>query len=229
MIRLFQHLLPNARAWRLTIDKNLRRFFAGLSVLPADIQQFVDAVWQDVFPATTRQLSLWEDQFGLPAAVLTDAERRARITAAWLATGGQSPRYIQDVLQAAGFAVYVHEWWEPGTNPPVARNPNDVITQGAANTPFLMSDGGGDAQDGDAVAQDGATLSLTGYLLVNKIPGVSYAVPTNPQHYPYIFYVGGETFPDVANVPESRRDEFENLLLKISPTEQWIGVLVGYV
>ena len=30
-LRVFKHLLPNARAWRITVDKKLRQFFEGLS------------------------------------------------------------------------------------------------------------------------------------------------------------------------------------------------------
>ena len=31
------------------------------------------------------------------------------------------------MLQGAGFPVFVHEWWTPGSDPVVARNPNLVI------------------------------------------------------------------------------------------------------
>jgi hypothetical protein len=40
--------------------------------------------------------------------------------------------------------------------------------------------------------------------------------------------VGGETYPNLAQVAANRRDEFEDLLLKLCPAQLWIGVLVGY-
>lgn len=268
--RIFQHILPNARAWRLTIDKNLRQFFEGLSGLGADTKEFLDLIWLDIFPASTRDLAAWEQQWGLPDAGLTEQERRDRLDATWKALGGQSPRYIEDTLQAAGFDVYVHEWWVPiGGRPgggsidndvtPVPRNPNVYLDDGSGGFAALMFDGGADSQDGDSESQDGSTSEAIGYPLVNKILEVAersfgdgsvesqdggfsmqdgarlltysqkqYVLPTDPTKYPFFLYLGGQTFPDNAPVSQSRREEFENLCLKICPTEQWLGILVTY-
>lgn len=269
-LNIFKHVLPNARAWRITVEKTLRSFFEGLTEFPADIKDFFDLIWTDIDPQETRELPVWENQFGLTDAVLSEQQRRDRLDGAWKALGGQSPRYIQDTLQAAGFDVYVHEWWTPsiehptggsvnGDVTPVARNPFDYLDDGTTGLPFLMVDGTGDAQDGDSVSQDGSTATPVGYPLVNKIfeeseeiigdgspfmqdGGVQaqdggilsiysrkqYLIPADTTKYPFFLYVGGATFPDQANIQASRRDEFEDLCLKICPTEQWIGVLVNY-
>jgi uncharacterized protein YmfQ (DUF2313 family) len=108
--RQFEHLLPRGEAWRITLEKTLRKFFEGLGPNTDDAVNFVDLVFLDLFPDTTRELAQWETQFGLPGTG-TDTERRASLLAAWQASGGQSPRYLQDVMQAAGFDVYVFEWW----------------------------------------------------------------------------------------------------------------------
>ncbi len=55
-----------------------------------------------------------------------------------------------------------------------------------------------------------------------------YTIPTDPKKWPYFLYIGGENFPDLAQVDPSRRDEFEDLCLKISPAQQWLGILVSY-
>lgn len=173
----YQHLLPNARAWRITADKRLRQFFQGLTGLPADIQEFFDLIWSDLQPATTRQLSDWEFEFGLADYNLTESERRARLASAWQATGGQSPRYIQDTLQAAGFDVYVHEWWEPGSNPPIARNPSAYLNNDNAVV-YLIEAGEAIAEAGEVLAEAGETVGAPGYPLVNKIiSSVSEIVP----------------------------------------------------
>lgn len=181
--RIFQHLLPNAKAWRLTIDKKLRQFFQGLSGIGSDINNFFDLVWLDIFPDTTRELTKWEGEFGLLDTLTDEQERRDRLAAAWKALGGQSPRYIQDTLQSAGFDVYVHEWWVPGTEPDVdvsgpatARNPFTYLNDGTVVVQYFSSDGNADMQDGDlVVGMDGVTSQPTGYALVNKIyiPDVS--------------------------------------------------------
>lgn len=176
-LRIFQHLLPRARAWCITIDKELRQFFDGLaSGLGDPTKLFIDQVWEDLDPQKTRELDAWEKQFGLITAVLTDQERRNRLDAAWKAKGGQDPRYIEDTLQAAGFSVYVHEWWVPGSEPTIGvldaatpRNPLLYLNDNIQPIQYISNDGGLDMQDGDTLAQDGASVQPTGYPLVNKI------------------------------------------------------------
>lgn len=169
-LRLFKHLLPNAKAWRLTVDKQLRQFFDGLSGLGSDIRTYFDLIYLDLFPETTRDISGWEQQFGLANTLTIEQERRDRLTATWQAVGGQSPRYIQNTLQAAGFNVYVHEWWQlPVVGSPVPRNPLLYLDDGSGGFTLLMNDGAADTQDGDANSQDGSTGGPTGFPLVNKI------------------------------------------------------------
>jgi hypothetical protein len=269
-LNVFKHLLPNARAWRLVIDRPLRQFFQGLTGIGSDSKTFLDGVYNDIDPQLTRELPAWESQFALPSTILTLQQRRDRLSAAWKAVGGQSPRYIQDTLQEAGFDVYVHEWYIPSTEhptggsvnndvTPVARDPFTYLDDGTGGLPFLMYDGTADAQDGDALAQDGSTLTPAGYPLVNKLLESSvviisdgstqmqdggqsaqdgglitvyskkqYVIPVDATKYPYFLYIGGASFPNQSNVSNSRRDEFENLCLKICPTEQWLGILVNY-
>jgi hypothetical protein len=176
-LRIFKHLLPNARAWQLTINKRLREFFEGLTDLGNDSKTFFDEIWLDIFPETTRELDKWENQWGLSNTIVNEQDRRNRLDATWKALGGQSPRYIQDTLQASGFDVYLHKWWVPGTEPAIgvntcviARNPADFINDGAQPLEYDANDGGINMEDGDPnTAQDGSTIQPTAYLLVNKV------------------------------------------------------------
>ncbi len=115
---IIKHLLPKAKAWLITIEKRLKEFFNGLTGIGEDAKEFTDDAWRDIFPQTTRELPAWEQQFGLSQInTLTTQQKRDRLAAAWSATGGQSPSYIQGVLQENGFDVYLHEWWIPATEP----------------------------------------------------------------------------------------------------------------
>lgn len=269
-LRLYQHLLPDGRAWRTTVDKRLRQFFTGLADAPSDVKDAADSVWADLLPETTDKLNEWERQFGLPGSVVSDQDRRLRLAATWRSlVGGQSPRYIQDTLQAAGFDVYVHEWWEPSTPPtpgsfgsPTPRNPLLYLRREFTGAAFLVECGEAEAQCGELFAEAGNSLQPRGYPLVNKItetvPDIlplcgesfveagepeavcgnytefieklrEYIVPDDPTKWPYFLYIGGETFGDIAQVDPKRKDEFEALCLKISPTQQWLGILVEYV
>jgi hypothetical protein len=225
-LRVYQHLLPDSEAWRLVQGKLLTKFFEGLTNLPSDARIFVDQVYGDLFPDSTRELAEWEYQFGLTASDDEDA-RRLQIDAAWKALGGQSPRYLQDVMQAAGFPVYVHEWWASGP-PWVARDPRDYT-----ETPRI----GSDIQCGEAIAQCGEPTAQCNRFLANE-PGYIVnlnltreappGIPSNPTKWPFFLYWGAETFGVRAAVPASRRAEFERLLLKICPTHLWLVTLVDF-
>jgi hypothetical protein len=241
-LRLYKHLLPRAKAWQITTVKRLREFFDGLSSFPADIKLFVDQVWEDIFPATTRELDQWEDQFGLPDTGLTEQERRDRLDAAWKAKGGQDPTYIQETLQGAGFDVYVHEWWVPGSEPavdsPAAATPRDPVTTLVAPAYALVNpittiaplylayfDGGALPNENQFGAAD-TQFGRYDELLFSTLP---YDIPTDTATWPYFLYIGDAVFPSLASVPLSRKEEFEALCLKICPAQQWLGILVNYV
>lgn len=109
MLNALRHLLPDSTAWRLIVDRLLKKYLTGLSSVGSDVVGFVDDVSDDLLPATTRELPAWQKQFGIDA-LGGDAAQRADLAAAWAATGGQSPAYLQSILHAAGFAnVFVYD------------------------------------------------------------------------------------------------------------------------
>lgn len=265
----FKHLLPNARAWRITVTKTLRSFFSGLTGVSEDTRTFLDGVYTDLDPAQTRELDAWERQFALASLGLTEQQRRDRLDGAWKALGGQDPNYVQTTLRSAGFDVYVHEWWAPGTEPPpgvkacvTPRNPTLVLRRDSVGTVFIVECGEAVAECGEADAEAGNSLEPRGYPLVNKVfisaPDIfvtcgeanldfgeavaecgnfneiavtkrNYVIPVDPAKWPYFLYIGAQTYGDIAQVDPKRRDEFENLCLRICPAQQWLGILVEYV
>jgi len=259
-LRIIKHLLPTGRAWRLTPDKPLRSFFEGLTGLGEDSREFIDRAYFDLYPATTRDLDAWDVQFALPDVGLDEQGRRDRLDGAWKAFGGQDPRYIQDTLQAAGFDVYVHEWWDPNS-PPTSRDPRAYLTQTTGSPRYVVECGEALAECGEALAEAGESNEPQGYPLVNKVVGAErnltalcgevamgcgealaecgqydeftlaqkiYTVPDDPATWPFFLYLGGANFPDLATIDNNRREEFEDLALKICPLHQWLGILVRY-
>lgn len=177
-LNIYKHLLPRANAWLLTTQKRLREFFVGLSFQALKV--FYDLFWLDIFPQTTRDLQKWEDHFGLGDYNLNDQQRRDRLDLRWKEQGGQDPRYIEDTLRAAGFDVYVHEWWVPGTEPAVgqagcaiARNPTELLQ---SDIVLDIECGSEFAECGDESAECGGVLEPSGYLLVNE-PSVFSTAP----------------------------------------------------
>lgn len=227
--RIYQHLLPRAVAWSLTkTDKTLRKCFEGLTGLPEAARTYVDLVHEDIFPETTRELEAWEAQFGLVPEG-TESERRADLDAAWKARGGQSPRYLQDVVQAAGFPLYVHEWWvPPNVAPRVVRDPH-----AHTNQPLI-----GTIQCGEPLALCGEPNAMCNRWLVNEpyyivnlnlTPEAPPPIPDDPATWPYMIYWGGATFGTRVAIPLSRRAALERLLLKITPAHAWNVLLVDWV
>lgn len=238
--RVLQHLLPRARAWSLVVDKTLRRFFLGLAEQPTETKTYLDEGYLDIFPETTRLLNEWEKQFGLELSDLNTPSEvtagRLALAAEWQATGGQSPGYIQGVLQTAGFPVYVHEWWDPGTGD--ARDPRAYtnqpligIYQCTGNDEFgytfpsqpQCSALPSQPQCNGFLAND--TFYLVNKDLTRRPPP---RIPDDPDTWPYFLYIGAESFPGLVVIDPARRDEFERLLLKLRPTQNWIVELIDW-
>jgi hypothetical protein len=171
----WKHLLPRAKAWTVTVDKNLRRLVQGLSTAGDDVRSAADMLFLDVLPAYTTKLAQWLDQFGVSPAFLTEAEQRAALVAAWRARGSLSPRALQDTLRGYGFNVYVHQWWVPGSEPavgvPSCATPRDPQLY-LSPTPGVISGiqcGEPLAECGEALAECGNTFTVLGYPLVNIV------------------------------------------------------------
>lgn len=230
-LNIFKHLLPRSRAFNLTINKTLRQFFEGLVGLPQSAVDFIDDIWEDAFPETTRDLIAWENQYGLPDTGLSESDRRDRIAAARAALGGQDPQYIQQTIQDHGFTnVYVHEWWEAGTDPPVARNPFTYIT--ASRKPLVnkvqRADRDWTVLCGEPLAECGEPGAECGEFNGIGFWYKEYIPEDDPDLYPFYLYFGGQIFGTDATVPASRQDEFENLVLSLCPLQHWILFFVIY-
>lgn len=85
-----------------------------------------------------------------------------------------------------------------------------------------------DARAGQAATRCGNPPARCGNVSVEYNVPVDPVLPTDPLTYPYFVYVGAANFPELAEVPTARRDEFERMLLKYRPLHTWIGVLVTY-
>jgi len=260
-LRLFKHLLPRAESWRIEkVQKRLYKFIRGLAfwledtnvdMTKAGLRHYADKIYEDLGPATTRQIPMWENQFGIaPDPTLTDAQMRNRIDASWKSLGGQDPQYIQDVLHAAGFTqLFVHEWWQDSgvgalTVPPTVRSAYRILELGLINDGSLGVDGmqceGDHAQTDDDHAQCHGSIGATGvshYALTNLDNDPTPTVPNDITLWPYFFYITGETWTDngaapptitFPGVPASQKRELERTILKISPTQNWIGIIVNF-
>jgi hypothetical protein len=201
-----------------------------------------DSIWSDIVPATASEAAIvnWERQFALQASSsLTLAERRARLEGAWSSVGGQSPSYITLTLQAHGFPVFTHEWWDLAPNDyPVAKDPRDhlLAVHGGTDVDGILlvnnirtSVKFDEIGAGDDFAEAGEPRAVAGYFGGYAISKVVHTYQGPETRHPYYLYIGGETFPDVVNIPVARQDEFESLCQKICPAQQWLVLRVRYI
>jgi hypothetical protein len=237
-----RHLLPRAFQWNLVYDRPFVQLVRGLCSALDAAKANADEIWRDLMPATAEGKGLvsWEEQFNLTgASSLTLQERRDRLAAAWAAQGGQSPSYIEETLQAAGFPVFVHEWWVlTGEGYPEARDPRDYLLPEYGGTDvdgFLLrnlirtSVKGTEIGAGEPFAQAGEPDALAGFFTGWVVSPIEATYVGPESRHPYYLYIGGETFPGTVDIPADRRSEFEALCQKICPAQQWLVLRVRYV
>lgn len=229
--RQIQHLLPRTKTWSLPFGSTIRKFFEGIADgLSEPARDFIDGVWAEMFPETTNELVEWEQELGCFGSG-TEAQRRLALAAEWQATGGQSPRYLQDTLQAAGFDVYYHGWWDPVAEE--VRDPHDYTetahsgTEQCHGTVDAVQDQCADIDTDDPPRCD-FFLANTVYYIVNESLNrmAPPPLPEDEERYRCFIYFCGETFGDPVLIPEERLIELRRLMLKISPANMWIMSLV---
>lgn len=115
-LKVFQHILPKARAWSITVLKPLRTFWESLTILGSNFKNYADIyIFNALYAQKTVLLDEWIAEFGLELdSSLSEQQKRDRLASRWAELGGQSPGYIQNALRSAGFDVYVYDWWLPG-------------------------------------------------------------------------------------------------------------------
>lgn len=82
---------------------------------------------------------------------------------------------------------------------------------------------------GEAIMECGEPLAEAGQHNGFIFARVEYEIPANPDLWPYILYIGGETWGDAVDIPANRIEEFEDLILKICPAHLWICLMVRYI
>jgi len=196
MFETFRRLLPTGRAWNLVADRMLRRYLEGYSTVGSAARLVVDQVHEDLRPETTRELDEWVRQFDITRPAL-ESDLRDAIAAAWASLrGGQSPRYLQDIVQGAGFSdVYIHEWNSQGG----LQYTGDFLAVQPTVTAFAMSASGDRlfTLDGTTVRQINLTVP---YQLSSAVAGPTFSVAAqeaNPEAIAFddggqFMFIGGQ-------------------------------------
>jgi hypothetical protein len=256
--KIFKLLFPFSNAFSLFINKRLSQFIKGLSALPQDLKEYIQNIYLDLFPDTTRLLDKWNETFGIGFPAKIEDDQRMDLDTTWKAQGGQGFEYIQNVLNNAGFDVQVHE-----NNPPVdpdlflnsipimvANGPaafagndqafagktgGDLLVNGpiVTNTPIYESICGG------ANIVCGNDRAVCGQFDKFGTEDKIYQITDDPDLWGAFFFIGGdatrnaithelETIENI-DIPIERKPEFIRLILKLKPVQTWAGLMIDYV
>lgn len=255
---LFKYLLPKSNVFILLYEKLITRFFEGLSAIPDDFRTYIDNIFMDLFPTSTRSPELWENQFGITDPNPDNNIRRINIDTNWKLKGGQYKQYLQNRLQEAGFDVQVHENF-PIVDPDIFVNSAFVATCGNAwavcgNDDAYCGRTGGlllvngyipetsSVRDFLAVCGEaycGYQYSLCGYFETFIIQEKVYSVPDDSDYWGAFIFIGGDATRDpvtheltnieLVEIDESRKTDFETIILKIKPANVWAGLVIDYI
>ena len=227
--KVFQYLYPRSKAFRSVIDGPFKKFLKGLSYVPEDLKHYLEGVYGDLFPDTTREISKWEEQFGLVFTTqYDDVTRRKLLKSFWnINTGGQASAYLERILQQVSTDFKVIE------NLPV-RDPRDSnVAYAAVNFNKNMCCGNKYAVCGRKVGD--STFVPT--VLKNDSESF-YALPADAEYWRNCFFIcksavrnryGAIIYIQKLVVEKKWRDFIEYIILKVKPAHTTAILFVEYI
>lgn len=222
-------LLPTGKAFDITQNTKLRKFFKGISYLPDDVKKEMELVYMDLFPDTTRAMEEWEKQFAVLFADLQYGDtRRGILKALWQSTvGGQDLKYLQSLLWGVSPKIMVFE------NIPV-KNPRD------ANAVF-------GCMCGQATSVCGHRKMRCGYkdgdsefvpTVIRNDSDALYDIPVDTRYWENYFFVAAGAVRNSKNeiiyceklLLDSKWKPFiEYLILKVKPVHTGAIIFIQYI
>lgn len=215
--------------------------------LAEDIYSLLNQILPDNDKFTEIDAANWERVYDIiPAEGATLEERKQTLRQRMSFPNGITERqhysFIQEQLQAAGFDVYVHE----------NRFPASLIDTQFGTMQFGVSNFGSSAPQAGAfetrIPEPGYTEICANFIdpvfdatmldpqLGNSFGNFQFGVSNfsidqvidNENLLSGSFFIGGENYPDFADVPLVRRDEFRQLILKLKPAQLYSINYINY-
>lgn len=234
LLKVAKLLQPNGWAFTIPGSGEMHKLYralmsdniGGFGRLYSDIVGLQDALLPDNPNFTIEDARAMYRRWGLydsGSVSLANMKLAIAQKMSWPVTpfNGQTPEYIQEQLRAAGFDVYVYRnYFLPG---PVTKTPSEILGIPVGTAGYGMF-GYGEAGYGSTLADDGVTL-VVNYLEEGK----DAAFIITPEGYRSTFYIAGATIDSFADVPESRKIEFRQLILKLKAAQMCAILFINYV
>ena len=228
LYELSVQLYPTGRAWYMLKDSIMEKLHIAINVsfvrFIEDSRLLLDSCFPDNDNFTLEDCALWEYYFGMVTNLSLSLEVRKEAILRRMARGRNVPArqhilYIENQLQLAGFNVFLHEngFIEGGVR--VFKRPQDIVALMPENVQH-----GGITQHGIGVQHGGVNSEV---IANSKKANELYSVADD--YLWATFFIGGESLGEVAEVPETRLEEFRELVLKLKPAHLIAFTFISYV
>ena len=251
ILTTIKSLLPKGKIWNATGDYEL---------ILKSIAQALLTIFREIESIPTARdfsKSVFIDELvselGIPInSSTTEEDKKKLIQAELLAQSGAN---LEEILQTAGFNVFVH-----ANRPPVDpakflkaeywMTADDVVGRaGAGFNEAIAGRKGGSllvgneysitrnlyygAGDPEVVAGN----ATAGEFKQVQIIDVEYKLPTDPKYYHYVYFIGGKATRDVSgqlekieyvNIPQAQEQIFKRLVLKYGIADSWASLLINF-
>lgn len=247
-------LIPKGSAWRVAPDEDLDNLYDGIADNWEEVRAFLSELDCIRDPSCTSFLADLEQEFGVfTNPNLTEQQRRDQLRpVVFNRSSNGSVDAMQSALDNAGFNVQVHEN-SPAVDPAIFLDEDfQMVADGAAafagnQDAFAGRQGGELLVNGDIFSTEKIFESVAGAMYADTATAGEYTellrtkfiypIPTDPNSWPMVFFVGGDATRDgsgaltdieLAEVPIEQESEFKRIILKFKPMHSWAGLIITY-
>ena len=255
---IIKSALPKGQAWSPTPDGNYDKILQATGEIILNICTRMGNARYVRTPNKTFILDDLEREFGiLKNNNLSESERRIILDAKKnQPPGGGTASDLQIALDNAGFNLQVHKN-NPSVDPALFLTQNFQMVAGGDNayagepTAYAGLLGGELLVNGSVFEQFEAYISQANGASMfagntNAISGrfdglrrepIEYTIPTDPDTWGFVFFVGGDATRDVdgkltkieqGEVEQTRKEELLRLILSIKPIFSWAGLIITF-
>jgi hypothetical protein len=257
--QIFDTTLPPGPKWQPKDGAGYDLFLDGLSNSFIPVKTFIDASANVRNPFLTTQLSDLEKDFGILSRTnLSESVRRDQLAVQIFKRGGTGGASgLQSDLIDSGFDVQVHIN-SPAVDPAIFLDQSFQLVCGDPLNAFAGDPGAYAGRIGGYLLVNGPVFEQSPLYLSEAGGPNSYAgdpelycgrfdqlrrdrqefpIPTNPDAWPFIFFVGGDATRDgsgaltnieQASIPSERIEEFEKIILGYKSLHSWAGIVATF-
>lgn len=249
-------ILPEGTAWLPAPGEDLDKFYDGLAINWETIRAFLEEQSSVRDPHFTPFLADLEREFGVfTNPNLTDQQRRDQLSpVVFNRQNNGSNDNLEAALNDAGFDVQVHDN-SPAVDPAIFLDQNFQMVAAGDNSyagrddAFAGRSGGELLVNGDIFSTRKIVTSVAGTFYAGdgttageyddlERTEITYDIPTDPDDWPMVFFVGGDATRDGSgalteiesvDIPQEQESAFKRIILKYKPIHSWAGLIINFV